>query len=283
MKLTNFALACSALALMTGSPAAAGIVFGAASYNSSLTLDGASGDTAAGAAFSGGSYYMGYGGAVSSPIVQTDSAGVQTAITAPTPGIDFRSVFTNAAGDVLARGFNDNTIYQQGAFGQFTSLVSLSGSLDAQSQVVLNSTGTEYVGNDNGTLKFWDLTGAFTHSVTLGGGFNAGYPQGRAVSIFGNYALNYFGGTLSAYDLTTGALTDQTVLNGAGTGFDSYFGQSYANGYFFVTDESGAQWSGFQIGTPNGGAVPEPATWAMMIIGFGAAGSVIRRRKAVIA
>lgn len=32
-----------------------------------------------------------------------------------------------------------------------------------------------------------------------------------------------------------------------------------------------------------GGAVPEPATWAMMIIGFGAAGSMIRRRKAVVA
>ena len=31
------------------------------------------------------------------------------------------------------------------------------------------------------------------------------------------------------------------------------------------------------------GAVPEPATWAMMIIGFGAAGSIIRRRRAVIA
>ena len=29
--------------------------------------------------------------------------------------------------------------------------------------------------------------------------------------------------------------------------------------------------------------VPEPATWAMMIIGFGAAGSMIRRRKAVVA
>jgi hypothetical protein len=32
-----------------------------------------------------------------------------------------------------------------------------------------------------------------------------------------------------------------------------------------------------------GGAVPEPATWAMMIVGFGAAGSMIRRRKAVVA
>ena len=33
----------------------------------------------------------------------------------------------------------------------------------------------------------------------------------------------------------------------------------------------------------NGGAVPEPATWAMMIIGFGAAGSMIRRRKVAVA
>jgi hypothetical protein len=30
------------------------------------------------------------------------------------------------------------------------------------------------------------------------------------------------------------------------------------------------------------GGVPEPATWAMMIVGFGAAGSVLRRRYAAV-
>jgi hypothetical protein len=30
-------------------------------------------------------------------------------------------------------------------------------------------------------------------------------------------------------------------------------------------------------------AVPEPATWAMMILGFGAAGSVLRRRRLALA
>ena len=30
-------------------------------------------------------------------------------------------------------------------------------------------------------------------------------------------------------------------------------------------------------------AVPEPATWAMMIVGFGAAGAMIRRRRTVAA
>jgi hypothetical protein len=31
------------------------------------------------------------------------------------------------------------------------------------------------------------------------------------------------------------------------------------------------------------GAIPEPATWAMMILGFGAAGSMIRRRRTALA
>ena len=38
-----------------------------------------------------------------------------------------------------------------------------------------------------------------------------------------------------------------------------------------------------RIGQGPGPGVPEPSTWAMMIIGFGAAGSMIRRRKAVTA
>jgi len=35
----------------------------------------------------------------------------------------------------------------------------------------------------------------------------------------------------------------------------------------------------FGSATPGGGAVPEPATWAMMLIGFGAVGSALRRKK----
>lgn len=39
----------------------------------------------------------------------------------------------------------------------------------------------------------------------------------------------------------------------------------------------------YEFPPPPTGAVPEPATWAMMILGFGAAGSMIRRRRAVAA
>lgn len=54
------------------------------------------------------------------------------------------------------------------------------------------------------------------------------------------------------------------------------FGYSVAGGQAFYGDN--------RLGTVVlGGAVPEPATWAMMIIGLGAAGSMIRRRRAVTA
>ncbi len=282
----KLALACGALAAIAAAPAAAGPVFGATSYSSSLTLNGTTDSTAAGAAYSGGSYYLVYGGNSASPIVQTDSSGAITNSTSPSPGIDFRSVFTDASGDVYARGYNNNTIYEQTSFGNFTAVASLDGLSNDQSQVVLDSSGTHYVANDDGTLQFWNLAGVSTGSVVLGGGFSASYPQGRGVSIFGNYALNYADGTLSAYSLSTGDLVDQTSLDGAATGFESHFSQSYANGYFFVVNDSGDRFVGYQIGTPEtggGGAVPEPATWALMLVGFGGLGAVMRRRRHVAA
>ena len=44
----------------------------------------------------------------------------------------------------------------------------------------------------------------------------------------------------------------------------------------------------YSTGTPGGGGgglggVPEPATWAMMIIGFGGVGAVMRRRREIVA
>ena len=44
------------------------------------------------------------------------------------------------------------------------------------------------------------------------------------------------------------------------------------------TDTS-ENWHGFTVGTTN--AVPEPASWAMLIAGFGLTGAVLRRRRAL--
>ena len=37
--------------------------------------------------------------------------------------------------------------------------------------------------------------------------------------------------------------------------------------------------SGAILETGDGGGVPEPATWAMMVLGFGAAGFAVRRSR----
>ena len=67
---------------------------------------------------------------------------------------------------------------------------------------------------------------------------------------------------LNDIHLTAGAL-QQLVLTGVGGGNASYSGV-----ITFMPDATGA--------------VPEPASWALMIAGFGAAGAVLRRRKALL-
>ena len=88
------------------------------------------------------------------------------------------------------------------------------------------------------------------------------------------------------------------VTFGDGSTSDYALNTSGSGGYFGITSDLGIKSIDFgpSGGTTTGGSfaidnlaigtagvVPEPATWAMMIMGFGAAGSMIRRRKTVVA
>jgi hypothetical protein len=57
--------------------------------------------------------------------------------------------------------------------------------------------------------------------------------------------------------------------------------QTLASGLFDARSGNGI--ASISFGDPSSGAVPEPATWAMMILGFGAAGSAIRSRRRALA
>lgn len=54
------------------------------------------------------------------------------------------------------------------------------------------------------------------------------------------------------------------------------FGQPYINGYINIGNSS---LTGSTPYTPTAGAVPEPTTWALMILGFAAVGGAMRSRR----
>ena len=68
--------------------------------------------------------------------------------------------------------------------------------------------------------------------------------------------------------------TGSFILDYAGTGLTQITLDSFAVRY----QSTGANGEGSGTGVPTG-AVPEPGTWAMMLLGFGAVGYSLRRRK----
>jgi hypothetical protein len=139
---------------------------------------------------------------------------------------------------------------------------------------------------------------------------------GTTLTGFGTSTTNTdYSESSSSADLTAAGLSAGLDLNGAGAAFTGgYFSHDRVDGVdtCYVTGTAGCVFGskgrGLFVGgqtttnfhgggnplqlraneltlAANGAVapVPEPATWAMMIIGFGAAGSMIRRRKAVFA
>jgi len=82
---------------------------------------------------------------------------------------------------------------------------------------------------------------------------------------------------VSFYSIKAG--DNQILLFGLSPATDSFttassarLGASISHVTFFGGDDSGG-----------GNEIPEPSTWALMIMGFGSAGAMLRRRKAVVA
>ncbi|HEY3948345.1 MAG TPA: PEPxxWA-CTERM sorting domain-containing protein [Phenylobacterium sp.] len=95
---------------------------------------------------------------------------------------------------------------------------------------------------------------------------------------------------------TTGATSYGGAISGAGLTYQQYFNDYVSGSYTSLADANDSfytivqaspnydQHQAFAIGWPIPG-VPEPATWAMMLIGFGGLGALLRakRRQAVLA
>lgn len=256
--------------------AQAGAVFSSPSISADISFQDALTGTTMTIAYANGQYYSSSGGGTGGTrLAQYDSAGVTTNTYAP--GLDFRSVFSDKGGHILARAFGSNTVYRQDAPGVFTSLLTLTGgSLDSQASVVMNAAG-EFVANSNGLIDVWSATGEHVNSFNLAG-YSGSYPASRGVAVARDVLLTYADGQLSAWDYT-GNFLDSTMLDGVGSGFDTSFSLSSANNHVFLVTAANEQWLGFDVGLADAAAVPEPGSIALF--GLALAGmAASRRRKA---
>ena len=205
-------------------------------------------------AYSNGDYYVAYGGGATAPLLEVAPNGTILNQAPPSPAIDFRSLFTDASGDIFARGGSGNVIYEEtGGFGQFSALPftlneTLGYALNPQEQVVLDYTTGHLIGNDNGTVTEWSSqTGSIIETVTLNGYTPSTYGSSSNIADYDGHWYTYSQGVVTEWDPNTGnAIASQTVpgVNPANT---SDYGFGIANGYLFIGDKSAGTFTAFQL------------------------------------
>jgi hypothetical protein len=170
--------------------------------------------------------------------------------------------FSPASGGIAVLGAPTVTT-TSASFSSPTSIFGTTGSLTA-------ATG---VGTVSGTLNFSDTPGTImpetlanfmTFADTSGGTFNFDVSSVQTISYVNT-------------PKTTGI-----VLYLLGTAEDSTLGLTAAPTSETITINStgGSVFSASaSIQAPPAGAVPEPASWAMMLLGFGVAGGLVRRAR----
>jgi hypothetical protein len=171
------------------------------------------------------------------------------------------------------------------------------GDIAGQLNVVYDRNIT--VGGEN-RLRYYgpnysDLTG-----VAYGGEGNTTGPAEIFLMPLSGYQVTLTGFDLGAWPKTT-RNTQVTILSGSGQVLSpstpmAVDGQVHTSLSYNFTSSNGIriQWGpdNYDVGIDNiefavspftPGAVPEPATWAMMIAGFGMAGAMMRRRAKAVA
>ena len=142
----------------------------------------------------------------------------------------------------------------------------------------------------NGATPANSVPAGTPYLSVLGGGF-ANISLG---GLFTGFQFDW--GSIDTYNTLTIHSTAGDLVVVPGSNFPNQAnGDQFApgtNGRFTVQGNAGERFTGitlasgqnsFEVDNLAVGGVPEPTSWAMMIIGFGAAGSVIRRRRTAAA
>lgn len=206
-----------------------------------------------------------------------------------------------AAAFAVAPAANAATLLTFGQAGQGSPITATANGAQTQTTIAANNVGidiTQLFGSGAGTLSaFLNLSATSTGNATNVAGFIAQMYSGT-FSIWsgaGNTGTNYLSGTFSGANFGS-AGGASTTLSGSQPGFNVTFTSSYfgtvlpdrAVSFSFANVSPGLGICGNTVcgftssvsGTFSGG-VPEPATWGLMLLGFGAVGSAMRRRQRV--
>jgi hypothetical protein len=135
------------------------------------------------------------------------------------------------------------------------------------SQCKTNDTlNTKHVTDENEALVF-----QFDHEVTLTSVGLTNFQPNSRFTLWRVEADNSLT-DLFEFDGVFGTASPFTPPN-----FGSYKGQTFA-----LTNK-GSNHNGYQVGNLSVAGVPEPGTWALMILGFGGAGAMLRRQRVALA
>jgi len=153
-----------------------------------------------------------------------------------------------------------------------------------------NSPYYRYSGGD-WSYQHGAIAGAFTTATLNISAFDVDFAQGEVDEIWvkdeGSWVkLGNLAGANDIYSFTNFNLTSN-FFNEVAAGLEVLLKIDVNGGGWAVAlAKSSLSVDNGSLPNPNPGGVPEPATWAMMIIGFGAVGSMVRssrRRNAMVA
>lgn len=128
------------------------------------------------------------------------------------------------------------------------------------------------------------------HALALGAGMALAAPVAAAITIFNNPGAvnpdeNLLLGDSDQTGTTIVGTTNETSMLGTG---ENFIGARATDGQFitrafFTTDGTMEDARQFRLGGFGDvgalGVIPEPASWAMLLMGFGAIGNSLRRRR----
>ena len=166
----------------------------------------------------------------------------------------------------------------------FTSAAQASVTVEAGTTVdvtKLLTAGDSFVIGFQGPSNTGDFTDVLDFTNTVGGSYN--------LSVLTDIGTSFvdFGCAGCGISLTGGSISGSLVIplvSTANGGFTfAYDNLSLDSGEYVLTLVGNSPALGDYRGSVNFTAVPEPAVWAMMLIGFGAIGASVRRRRTRVA